>query len=154
MSRATRPHRHLIYTRNAITTVCMQHAPALGPTPAQASRFSFTSFLLTPILKKKKKKKKKKKRWKQAALWHFSLPKRKPKFCVNVDCWEISPFSTAYSKTFSKHISLSRTGGAELGVHTQVCIHEPSAMHTNTQTHKQYFYGLISLSVILSYTSK
>ena len=30
MSQATRPHRHLIYTRNAITTVCMQHAHTLG----------------------------------------------------------------------------------------------------------------------------
>lgn len=91
-------------------------------------------------------------RWKQAGPRHLSLPKQNSKSCRNAGWQEISLFCEAYTKTRSKRITLCPTGGADLGVHTNVYIHQPPDMHTNTHRHTNNAFTDSCLSLQFSHT--
>ena len=122
MSRATRPHRHLIYTRNAITTMCMQHAHPLGPTHARLARLQgFLSRFSSshPSMKD---------RWKQAGPRHLSLPKRNLKFCVMRDGGRLL-FSEEHTPKPSPNTFHCTQMVGQTQVYTDVYIHYPRHAH-------------------------
>lgn len=148
MSRATRPHCHLIYTQNAITTVCNathSHSQHITHTPGEAARFFF----------------------------HNSPPRTHPQkrggsrqdqdicLCLNkiqnsaeMQAGRRFLFSVKHTPKRLANTLLCAQLMGQTWVYTLMSTYTSLLTHKYTQTHKQCSYRLTPLSAVLPYTSK